>query len=84
MDQHQTLFHYLLYVRDRPGERDMIRRLEAEQVRRQNAREARRAALRGVTSRIARPRTVRQRGYWRVDQTAVGESLGSSVSSTRR
>lgn len=60
MDPFQALFHYLLYVRDRPGERDMIHRLEAEQVHRQTARDSRRAALRSIAGRFERSRDHRR------------------------
>lgn len=60
MDQYQALFHYMLYVRDRPSERDMIHRLEAEQVRRQAARESRRVALRSIAGRFEQSRHHRQ------------------------
>lgn len=56
MDQHQALFHYLLYVRDRPSEDEMIRRLEATAARRQDARDSRRAAMRGLAARFGRLR----------------------------
>lgn len=56
MDQYQALFHYLLHVRDRPGEHDMIHRLEAEQVRRQTARDSRRAELRSIAGRFEESR----------------------------
>lgn len=54
MDQHQALYHLLLDVRTRPSEQKSTHRLEAMAVRRQNARNSRRAAAHRIAARFVR------------------------------